>query len=169
MKKAITSILVFLALLTFISCRKYPKCEEPLDVNQSYILLSFKDINDTYIHSEDNPLFSKDSLKIKDENGIFYSVIIQRALIPNTSLGYWEFDLGPIYNSNTDASSFDTTLCKKFIIFYRPNETDTIQTCFKTSKTDCGWVFSILKVYNKGQLISEEKNRIATECTIIKN
>lgn len=169
MKKSTSSILVFLVLITFISCKKHPKCEEPLDVNQSFILLSFKDINGTYIHSEYNSLFSKDSLRIKDENGVFYSVISQLNSIPNTPLRYWEFDLGPIYNPNTDATSFDNTLCKKFIIFYRPNVTDTITTCFKSFKTDCGSVFSNLKVYNKGQLLSEENNKIATKCIIIKN
>ncbi len=169
MKNSTTYILVLFAIIVLFACKKPPKCEEPLDVKQSYILLSFKDVNGTYIHSEVNPLFSKDSLKIKDENGVFYSVISQLNTIPNTSSQYWEFDLGPIYNSNTDASSFDNTLCKKFIIFFRPNVTDTITTCFKSSKTDCGSVFSNLKVYNKGQLISEENNKIATKCIIIKN
>ena len=169
MKNPKTYILVILCVTTLICCRKNPKCEEALDVKQSFLLLSFKDINGIYIHSEVNPLFSKDSLKAKDENGIFYSVVAQTNLIPNTSSGYWEFDIGPIYNPNTDASSFDNTICKNFIIFYKHNVTDTIKTCFKSTKTNCGSVFTNLKVYNKGQLISEENNKISSKCVIIKN
>ena len=161
--------LIFLGLIIFISCKKPAECEEPLDLGQSYLLLSFKDINGKYIHSDVNPLFSKDSLKVKDENGIFYSTGSQLALIPNTSSLYWEFDIGPIYNPNTDASSFDNTLCKNYIIFYKYNLADTIRACFKSSKTKCGSVFSSLKVFNKGQLVGEANNTIATKCLITKN
>ena len=159
---------ILLCLAIFTSCKKNRECEEPLDVRQSFLLLSFKDINGKYIHSEVNPLFSKDSLKIKDENGIFYSVFSQTNLIPNTSSGYWEFDVGPIYNANTDASSFNTTLCKSFIIFYNSNTTDTIRTCFKSRETDCGSVFNVLQVFHKGQLVGEANNTIGTKCLITK-
>jgi hypothetical protein len=171
MKAHISYLIIILltSLVIFIGCKKTTECEEPLDVMQSFLLLSFKDINGIYIHAEANPQFSKDSLKVKDENGRFYSVVPQTNLIPNTSSGYWEFDVGPIYNPNTDAASFDNTICKNFIVFYKYNVTDTIRTCFKSSKTKCGSVFANLQVFNKGQLVGEANNTIATKCLITKN
>jgi|LakMenEpi03Aug12_release.lakeMendotaPanAssembly.Ray.scaffolds.fasta_scaffold84336_1 hypothetical protein len=160
---------ILFGILILNSCKKTKECEEPLDVRQSFLLLSFKNNNGTYIHSEVNPLFSKDSLKVKDENGIFYSVVPQLNSIPNTSSRYWEFDIGPTYNPNTDASSFDNTLCKNFIIFYNYNTTDTIKTCFKSTKTECGSVFTNLQVFNKGLIVGEATNTITTKCLITKN
>ena len=157
-------------LLIFgLSCKKMHECEEPLDVRQSFLLLSFKKSSGEYLHSEVNPLFSKDSLKIKDENGVFYSVTSQLNTIPNTFSRYWEFEIGSIYNPNTDLASFDNTLCKNFIINYNNNFTDTIKICFKSLKNNCGSVFSNLKIYNKNQIISETSNTISAKCLITKN
>lgn len=150
------------------SCRKN-KCEEPFDIQQSEIVATFKNSVGSYLYTEVNPLYNKDSLAVFDEYGNRLSVLSQLKTIPNTVSGYWEISFGNIYNNQTDSASFNSELCKKFIIKYKYNETDTIQTCFKSSKTNCGSVFQSLKIYHKGVVIKEVQNTFLAFVTITKN
>lgn len=47
-----------------MACRKN-KCEEPFDVRNSYMLLTFKNSSGEYLYRETNPMYDKDSLKIE--------------------------------------------------------------------------------------------------------
>jgi hypothetical protein len=88
--------------------------------------------------------------------------------IPNTNFAYDVISFGTLYDNRTDQSSFDSELCKNYIIKYSYNEVDTVQTCFKSKKTKCGSVFETLKVYHKGQLLASVRNTAVTQITLIK-
>lgn len=172
MKSTIKSTIVWVCLIMgitlFAACGKN-KCEEPYDVMLSAIVLIFKNSTGDYLYREVNPIFEKDSLKVFDEFGSRMSTASQLNQIPNTASSYWEFDFGPIYNSVSDAGAFNSELCKKFIIKYYHNQADTITTCFKALKFDCGSEFCSLKVFHKGVLLSEVNNHIVATVTIAKN
>ena len=69
----------------------------------------------------------------------------------------------------SDVNAFDSEVCKKFVIKYYHDQTDTITTCFKASKFKCGSEFSSLKVFHKGILLNEVNNHILTTVTVFKN
>ncbi len=141
-------------ILTGSSCRKGGKCEEPFNVNQSEIVVTFKDqATGKYLYSEINPLYNKDSLKVFEPNG--NNLIILKVLRINTTtlVEYWDLSFGNIYNQQTDGAAFDSEICKTFLVKYKYNETDTIKACFKAKKTECGSVFETLKVYHNGLLL----------------
>ena len=141
-----------------------------MNLGLSGIVVDFKDkATGKYLYAEVNPLYNKDSLKVFDQNGNSLIVLSQLDLIPNTSSRFYVLSFGSIYNPQTDANSFNQEVCKNFIVKYSYNETDTVNVCFKARKTECGSVFDILKIYNKGQLITTETNTIIAEVTIIKN
>lgn len=167
--KLLTSIGVLLlaSILHSSSCRKGGECEEPYDVRNSYMLLTFKNSSGNYLYREPNPIYNKDSLKIYDEVGNKISLYFIEKSIPGI---YWIVDMGPLYNSQTDMEAWDREICKKFIIKYYYNEVDTITTCYKITETKCGSHFNPLKVYHKGILLAEENHAvIATSVTITKN
>lgn len=170
MKKITKFLLLFLITYTSQNCKKQRKCESPLNVNQSSLEVIFKDkMSDKYLYAEANPLYNKDSLKIFDANGNQLFLLYSLREIPNTSSRYWRINFGPLYNSQTDMSSFNTDICKKFIVKYSINQLDTIEACFKSKETDCGSFFETLKIYNKGILISTESNQTDSQITILKN
>jgi len=152
-------IIAIVIILTGNSCKKGGRCEEPEDVNQSSIVVAFKD-NTTgrYLYSEVNPLYNKDSLKVFDPSG--NSLVIRSALnqIPNTSSRYFDVSFGNIYDQQTDGAAFSSEVCKTFLVKYRFNETDSIKACFTAKKTKCGSVFENLKVYYKGMLVGSVTN-----------
>jgi hypothetical protein len=140
------------------------------NINQSEIVVIFKDKNsNNYLYAENNPLYNKDSLKVLDPSG--NSLIILKSLdnISSSSLKYWRLSFGNIYIQPTDSNSFNAEICKNYLIKYIYNESDTVQVCFRSRKTECGSVFETLKVYQKGQLIASVNNNTFAEVTIIKN
>ena len=139
-----------------------------MNVDESEVVVIFKDGTGRYLYEEINPLYNKDSLKVNDEFGNRLSLLSQLNLIPGTSSKYYEVSFGNIYDNTKDQAAFNTELCKKFIIRYRYNEIDTVQTCFKAKKTKCGSVFEYLKVYHKGQLLTTENNTTTGHITLIK-
>lgn len=160
----------FMVILQASSCKKGGKCEEALNVNQSSIEVIFKDQNSgKYLYSEVNPLYNKDSLKIFDPLGNSLVLLTSLSTIPGTSSRYWRINFGNVYNQQTDANSFDIEICKYFVVKYSYNESDTIKTCFKSIKTECGSVFETLKVFNKDLLLVTVNNETFTEITIQKN
>ncbi len=160
--------LLFTLIIT--GCSKTPKCEEHFNVNQSEIVVAFKDqATGKYLYSEVNPLYNKDSLKVFEPNGNSFIISSGLNQIPNTSNRYWDLSFGNIYNQSTDANSFDSEICKNYIVKYKHNETDTIKACFKAKKTECGSVFETLKVYYKGQLVGSVTNTTIIAITINKN
>jgi hypothetical protein len=168
--KTCATLLLLITILSASHCRKGNDCEEPLDVRNSYMLLSFKNNSGNYLYSEVNPIYNKDSLIIYDEYGNKISVLHQLNIIPGTPSRYWEFDMGPLYNSQTDLQAINNEYCKKFVIKYSANVTDTITTCYRISQFKCGSEFSTLKVFHKGVLLKEENNGVvSTSVTIIKN
>jgi hypothetical protein len=137
---------------------------------QSEIAVSFRDATTgKYLYEEINPLYNKDSLKVFDPPG--NSLVIFSALnqIPNTSDRYFVLSFGNIYDQQTDAGSFHAELCKDFIVQYKYNEKDTIRTCFKSKAGQCGSVFEMLTVYNKGLLLATETNTTFSTITVTKN
>jgi hypothetical protein len=164
----VLALLIF--LISFQSCIKAGgKCEEPLFITNSGLTIDFKDSSGKYLYSGINPTYNKDSLKVWEEaTNNYLSVLSTQGNIPNSYSGYWRMDFGPLYNSQTDAVSYDREICKKFILEYRVGERDTITSCYKSKKTECGSVFETLKVYYKGGLIGERTNDVGMNLTITK-
>lgn len=162
-------ILSFLSLvLTSASCAKTGgPCEEPLNINESEVVVTFKNQAGDYLYKEINTIYNKDSLKVFDYYGNQLFLLSHLKQIPNTNFSYHVISFGDIYNDQTDKSSFNSELCKDFIIRYYYNRTDTVQTCFKSKETKCGSVFETLKVYHKGQLLTSVTNDAAAHITLI--
>ncbi|MEO8772180.1 MAG: hypothetical protein ABI402_18925 [Ferruginibacter sp.] len=158
-------------IILFISaCNKTPDCEESPNVGNSALSVIFKDLaTGNYLYAESNPLYIKDSIKIFESNGTSLLLLSSLDLIPGTFSKYWIINFGPLYNEPADASSYNSEICKSFIVKYYHNQMDTIVTCFKAKKTECGSVFETLKVYNKGQQILNLSNGTSSTITIIKN
>ena len=152
------------------SCRKGGRCELPLNVKQSEIVVTFKNTNGRYLYTEFNPLCNKDSLKVFDSAGNSLVILrLLRSAPDNPSLGIYVLSFGNIYDQQTDAVSFNSELCKDFIVQYNYNDRDTIKECFKSEVTKCGSVFETLKVYNKGQLLTTIFNNTFADIVVIKN
>jgi hypothetical protein len=162
-------LLLFTLMLISGSCKKKPDpCEEPKNVNNSEVIIIFKNQAEDYLYKEINSPYNKDSLKVFDENGNQLILISLARQISNSSFAYYAISFGNIYDSATDQSSFDSKRCKYFIIKYSYNETDTVQTCFKSVKTPCGSMFETLKVYHKDQLLDSVSNNTGAHITLIK-
>ena len=169
MNKQLLVTLISLSIFGY-GCRKGGRCETPLNVNQSEAVVTFKDINSgNYLYREVGPVYNIDSLKILDENNQSLILLKDLDLIPNSSSRYWSVSFGPIYNTQTDAESFNSELCKDYVVKYSYNETDTLKICFKSKKTRCGSVFETLKVYQKEKLIGTETNNTGILVTILKD
>ena len=82
--------LIVLCLIIFIGCKKTPKCETPLNVNQSSLQVIFKDRGTSkYLYEENLPLFNKDSIKVFNDNGNSLVLLYGLNTIPNTPNRYW--------------------------------------------------------------------------------
>lgn len=170
MKKFYYILLSFLCILIFESCIKTPQCELPLNVNQSAINVIFKDsASGKYLYTENNSLYNKDSIKIFDPQGTSLFLLFAHNQLPDAPVTFWIINFGNIYNPNTDENSFNSEICKDYIISYTIHESDTLRVCFKSKKTRCGSVFETLKVYYKMKLISTTKNNTGSTITILKN
>jgi hypothetical protein len=170
--KTITIILcIFLAIiLSSGSCRKGGSCEEPADVNVSALTIDFKDeLTNKYLYEQFNPSYNKDSLKIFDNLGNQFNVAFALKQIPNSPNAFYVAGTGPIYNYQTDQGSFNSEICKEFIIQYKHNEFDTLNVCFKSKSTKCGSVFEVLKVFHAGVLVGSNTNNIGIVITVYKN
>lgn len=170
MKKKNYTLLLFFCFIIFANCHKTPRCESPKNISQSEIVVIFKDkTTGRYLYEENNALYNKDSLKVFDTSG--NSLVILKSLynIPNSSLRYWRLSFGNIFNQQTDANSFNTEICKNYILKYTYDESDTLQVCFKSKKTECGSVFETLNIYQRKQLLAAINNETYAEITIIKN
>lgn len=142
----------------FHSCGK-GECANPLTVGQSSMIVSFIDKQTgKYLYSENNTLYSIDSLKVFDESGKQVQLLYALNSIPDGTGRYYTIAIGPLYNSQTDQNSFYRELCRNFVVQYRYNETDTIKTCFKSKNNDCGSSFETLKISYKDSLISSINN-----------
>ena len=165
---------IFFSLLTVIlfsgSCiKKGGPCEEASDINNSEIGVIFKDSSGKYLYEEINPLYNKDSLKVFDQNG--KNLILLNHVISagdDNAKGIYSISFGNIYDNATDQTSFNSDLCKKFIIKYRYNEVDTVQACFKSEKYKCGELFKTLKVFQKGKLLTTVENTTSAQITLTK-
>lgn len=160
---------IIITLFSFGSCRKVGKCEQAPNVNQSEIVAAFKDKNTgNYLYAEVNPLYNKDSLRVYDENNNNLILLFALNQIPNTSSRYWDISFGNIFNAQTDQNSFNSEICKNFIVKYKYNETDTIKACFKSMNTECGSVFQTLKVFYKSLLVGSVSSKTGINVTINK-
>lgn len=169
MKKTTVSFL-FLFILIFTECHKIQKCESPRNVNQSSINVTFKDqITGKYLYTENNSLYNKDSIKIFDPEGNSLFLLFSQNQLNGTPTAFWVINFGNIYDQQTDANSFNTEICKNYIVKYYYNESDTLHVCFKSKKTGCGSVFETLKIYQREKLLDSVENTTDTEITIIKN
>ncbi len=170
MKKTFYISHLFFCFMIFPSCHKTPKCESPRNVNQSSINVTFKDqITGKYLYTENNSLYNKDSIKIFDPGGNSLFLLFSQNQLNGSPTAFWVVNFGNIYDQQTDANSFDTEICKNYIIKYYYNESDTLQVCFKSKKTECGSVFETLKIYQRGKLLYSAKNTTDTEITILKS
>lgn len=153
------------------SCKKGQKCHGVYNIkNQSEVVVTFIDkTSGKYLYSEMNPLYDKDSLKVFDSFGNKLVILSALNQIPNTNNRYYVLSFGNIYNNPTDETSFNSEICKNYIVKYSFNESDTIQVCFKAQKTRCGSKFETIKVIQNGQEIGSETNTIGISVTIFKN
>ncbi len=168
---SLTLLLLIFLILIFSSCRKGGKCEEAFDISRaSEVVVTFKDaVTGKYLYEVISPLYNKDSLKVFDEGANSLIILKKTNTDINTNIQYWNLSFGNIYNSRTDASSFNSEVCRNFIVKYTYNEIDTLKVCFKARKTDCGSVFDPIKVFHKGQLIGTETGQSGLVVTVIKN
>ncbi len=172
MNKFIYLITLFIALMSNACYKSGGKCEEPLDIKDSEIVVVFKDkTTNKYLYTEVSPLYNKDSLKVFDERGRSLLVAnLLRSAPNNQNEGIYVIGFGRIFSPETDESSFRSEICKDFIVKYAFNEpADTITACFKSEKTKCGSRFQTLKVYHEGQLLDSVNNQISAHITVIKN
>ena len=168
-KRLLNVVFVFSSPLLLFSCfKKGGPCEEPLNLGLSEVRVTFKNAAGEYLYKEINPPYRKDSLKVFDQNGNTLLLLSQRQQIPDTYFAYNEISFGAIYDARTDQSSFNSEICKSFVIHYGYNERDTVQTCFKSKKTKCGAVFEYLKVYHKGRLLDSVQNTVFAHIILIK-
>ena len=167
----VTLAVIIITLFSFSSCRKGGKCEQAPNVNQSEIVVAFKDKQSgKYLYTEVNPLYNKDSLKVFDQNGNSLVILkLLRSAPDNPSIGIYWLSFGNIFNSQTDENSFNSEICKNFIVKYKYNEVDTVNACFKSKRTECGSVFETLKVYHKSVLIGSTSNTTGINVTINKD
>lgn len=167
----ITVPLSILFIFLTNSCRKGGNCEEPNDITiASEIVVTFKDgATGRYLYEVISPLYNKDSLKVFDENANSLIILKKTNTDVNTNIQYWDLSFGNIYNPQTDGASFNTEVCRNFLVKYTYTETDTLKVCFKARRTDCGSVFDPIKVFHKGQLIGTETGQSGLVVTVIKN
>lgn len=166
--KRINYIVAILCGLVLMSSRCYKDGDcRPGNVNGSKIYLDIKDkTTGRFLYSENNSLYPLDSLQIADLSGnplTFFDYL--------RSNRYDENNLGiqlKIYNSQTDANSFSTELCKDIVLKYKYNETDTIKACFKSETTECGSQFDKLAIYHKGKLLNTIYDKQDISITLIK-
>ena len=161
-------------VITSFSCRKIlgvRECEEVLYVTNSSVGVAFKDFTTSkYLYEQDIPLYNKDSIKVYDPQGnslLLFKGLSNDIEVPTTR--YWIINFGTLFDYRTDSVSFNEEICKEFIVQYAYNERDTIKTCFKSKDLKCGSVFSTLKVYNKGKLLTSVSNTTFALVTVIKN
>jgi hypothetical protein len=172
MKSTFTFILLlsFFTIQTANSCKSGGKCDLALNVNQSEVVVAFKQASTgKYLYSEFNPTYNKDSLKVFDPEGNSLIILSSLNQIPNTSSRYWELSFGNIYNTATDGAAFDSYVCKNYLIKYSYKETDTIKVCFKARRTKCGSVFDPLEVYYKSSIVGSATNTTGILVSINKN
>lgn len=163
-------LLITIVLICGVSCIKGGRCEGALNVNQSEIVVTFKDqATGKYLYSEVNPLYNKDSLEVFDPSGNALVILRVLRVNPGTLSKYWDLSFGNLYNQTTDANSFNAEICKGYILKYKYNVIDTIKVCFKAKNTKCGSKFETLKVYHRGATIRMGTNTTGMQVTVIKN
>lgn len=173
MKSIIPPLFVLAIILALFSssCKKGGKCEEPINLSQSRVIVAFKDrVSGKYLYTEINPIYNKDSLQVLDANRNSL-VILNRLRVEQNPpyIEYYSLSFGNIYNQQTDAASFNSEICKDYFVRYNYNQFDTIRACFKAKKTECGSVFETLKVFHKGQLLTTVNNRASASITLLKD
>ncbi len=165
-------ICLVLSLLSslFISCGKGNSCVDPLTVSSSSVVITFIDKHSgKYLYTEQNSLYSLDSLKTFDEAGNAIPFLYKLTSTPNSNERYYSVAIQPIYNSQTDQNSFYRELCKKFVIRYKYTEADTIRSCFKSTELECGSTFETLKITYKDTLISSVTSNVTALINIYKS
>lgn len=164
------SIFVVIAAFNIQSgCVKGGKCELADDVRGAGLSFIFIDnASDRYLYTTLTPLYNIDSLQIFDENNISYRIFKAPSNLPNSPATYWHISITGIYNPQTDAAAFNSEVCKKFILKYSYNETDTMRVCYKAKETKCGSQFEYMKVFYKGSLIGSVTNETGINLTFRK-
>ena len=172
MRKLLFAIaIISCSIFGFPGCSKSGgQCEEPYFITASSIQVIFKDKNSgKYLYEEVAPIYDINDIRIFNQDR--QSLLLLKSLnnIPNTPQRYWEVNFGPLFNPQTDQSSFQTELCKEFYIRYTEVEPmDTVMVCYTSKELKCGSVFPSLKIYYKEELISSKANDTGAVVTINK-
>lgn len=155
----------------FSSCKKGGRCEGAYNIkNQSEVVVTFIDeTTGKYLYSEMNPMYDKDSLKVFDPLGNSLVILKKLRINSATFAEYWDLSFGNVYDDRIDEASFNSEICKNYIVKYSFNESDTLQVCFKAQKTKCGSRFESLKVIQNGQEVGYGTNTTGISVTIFKN
>ena len=161
--KRLTCILIGAYVFVAASCiKKGGRCEEVPTIENSSITLHITDsATGEYIYQEFQSPYNKDSFKVRDPQGNDLLILSLLDKIPGTLNNYYYMDFGPLFDTGLDEDSFERDVCKKYIIYYSANETDSLDICFRSRKEKCGAVFSSLKVYHHDQLISSLRDSIS--------
>src|SRR5262245_33384804 len=107
-------IFLILSLLSslLISCGKGNHCVDSLTVSSSSVVITFIDKHTgKYLYTEQNFLYSLDSLKTFDEAGNAIPFLYKLTSMPNSNERYYSVAIQPIYNSQADQNSFYRELC----------------------------------------------------------
>lgn len=169
--RAVTYILICVFCeFPYASCvKKGGSCELPDTVENSEISLHIREKSTgQYSYTEFGSLYDKDSLIVIDPQGYNLPILYNLQNIPGTLNNYYILSFGPVYNPEVDQISYDKEVCKKYVIYYRPNQADTLNACFTSMKTKCGSVFETLHIYHKGSLIRSVKDSVSAHITLLK-
>lgn len=155
------SLFCFACVMTLlISCSR-DRCniaeDGPFTVSDSKLILTFKNRAGQYLYTQINSLYNKDSLRFTDITGGALEIF---PLDPTAMHDPVAFIAKPIYNKQTDTEAYKTELCKKFVVWYSHNESDTLTTCYRAEKQECGSWFTYLKVFHEGVLVAEDVNSL---------
>lgn len=169
MRNATLFSITIVIVLIYSSCgSKGGPCEEMQVLDQSEIIVTFKNQTGDYIYSESNPSYNKDSLTVFDGNNKQLILLDLLDQIPGTSLRFYKLSFGVIFDKQTDQQAFRSEVCKDFVIHYNSLESDTLRACFKAEKTMCGSQFERLNIYHRGQLLTSVSNTVVARITFVK-
>lgn len=169
MKNTIRYLTLLYGTIIFINaCGR--KCEEPFDIRDSGVSITFIDKNTKeylYLENQSASRYKTDSLKVYDQYGKelpFFTTLQLSSSNPLTR--YYVISIHYIYNPETDLKVFTQEINKQIYIHYNYHTVDTIKVQYKAYKTKCGSSFKYLNIYYDNNLIANSKNKILAIVTI---
>lgn len=169
MKNATLYLILLYVIIVFISsCGR--RCEEPFDIRDSGIPITFIDKesgNYLYPENTNTTKYNLDSFKAYDQNGVQLIVASSRqSSLDNPREHYYQIEIGPLYIPQFDMAAFHKEIEKKIFLQYDYKTRDTLNISYKASKTRCGSLFKYLNVFYRNELVGSTENKVSISITI---